>query len=251
MHFDWSTLVLQTINFAILVWLLNRFLYKPMLRTIDARRAEIDRQLADAAKAQSETQTKLVAIEADRRGIASERAAALRAAALQADAAAGTRHVAAEREAKALLEAAAKTLAEERGEVLAEARRTAINLAVEVAGRLLADVPGPIRTEGWLERIVQYLARLPKEELESLTRQVTDDARLKVVTVSSLPAEAAGRWRTQLQKALGCPVTVEFEADGRLMAGADLHFSHAVIRFSWSSVLESVRSEIDVRANAH
>ena len=41
MHLDWWTIALQTINFAILVWLLHRFLYKPVLRMIDARKAEI------------------------------------------------------------------------------------------------------------------------------------------------------------------------------------------------------------------
>jgi hypothetical protein len=46
MHFDWSTLALQTVNFAILVWLMHRFLYRPVLRLIDARRAEIDKQHA-------------------------------------------------------------------------------------------------------------------------------------------------------------------------------------------------------------
>ena len=46
MHFDWSTLALQTVNFAILVWLLHRFLYRPVLRLLDARRTEIDKQYA-------------------------------------------------------------------------------------------------------------------------------------------------------------------------------------------------------------
>src|SRR3546814_21092072 len=41
MHFDWWTLALQTVNFAIPVWLLQRFLYKPVLRLIDSPRAEV------------------------------------------------------------------------------------------------------------------------------------------------------------------------------------------------------------------
>ena len=58
MHFDWSTFALQTVNFAILVWLLHRFLYKPVLALVDARRAEIDRQFAEvhAAQAQAEVE---------------------------------------------------------------------------------------------------------------------------------------------------------------------------------------------------
>ena len=44
MHLDWWTIGLQTVNFAILVWLLHRFLYKPVLAMIDARKAEVRRQ---------------------------------------------------------------------------------------------------------------------------------------------------------------------------------------------------------------
>jgi hypothetical protein len=36
MRFDWGTFGLQTVNFAVPVWLLRRFLHKPVLRMIDA-----------------------------------------------------------------------------------------------------------------------------------------------------------------------------------------------------------------------
>ena len=48
MHLDWWTIGLQTVNFAVLVWLLHRFLYKPVLGVIDARKAELQRQYDDA-----------------------------------------------------------------------------------------------------------------------------------------------------------------------------------------------------------
>ena len=79
MHFDWSTFALQTVNFAILVWLLHRFLYRPVLRLIDARRAEIDKQYADARGAETKAKDQLAAVAAERAGIAAERAAALAA----------------------------------------------------------------------------------------------------------------------------------------------------------------------------
>ena len=31
MQLDWWTIGLQTVNFTVLIWLLNRFLYKPVL----------------------------------------------------------------------------------------------------------------------------------------------------------------------------------------------------------------------------
>jgi len=52
MLIDWFTVGAQVINFAILVWLLKRFLYKPILAAVDAREARIaaERAAADARK---------------------------------------------------------------------------------------------------------------------------------------------------------------------------------------------------------
>ena len=58
MLIDWFTLIAQIINFVILVWLLKRFLYKPVLQAMDAREKKIADQLRDAAaqKAEAEKQ---------------------------------------------------------------------------------------------------------------------------------------------------------------------------------------------------
>ncbi len=48
MKIDWFTLIAQVINFLILVWLLRRFLYKPILKAVDEREKKIASQLKDA-----------------------------------------------------------------------------------------------------------------------------------------------------------------------------------------------------------
>ena len=48
MLIDWFTVGAQALNFIILVWLLKRFLYKPILDAIDAREKRIAAELADA-----------------------------------------------------------------------------------------------------------------------------------------------------------------------------------------------------------
>ena len=81
MHLDWWTIGLQTVNFAVLVWLLHRFLYKPVLGIIDARKAELQRQYDDARATKDKATAYLAGIEAERAGIDAEREAALKAAA--------------------------------------------------------------------------------------------------------------------------------------------------------------------------
>src|ERR1019366_3583865 len=56
MLIDWFTVVAQAVNFLILVWLLQRFLYKPVLAAIDARELKIAAQLADGAAKKNEAQ---------------------------------------------------------------------------------------------------------------------------------------------------------------------------------------------------
>ena len=250
MRFDWSTLALQTVNFAVLVWLLHRFLYKPVLRMIDARRTEVEKGYADARAAEDKAKETLASIETRLTGIAAEREVALKAAAAQAEEAAKARHAQAERDAAALLDATRKTLAAERDQLLAEARRIAFDLGEEIAHRLLDEMPAKPRGEAWLDAIERHLAGLPTDERGALLRQIVDGRAVTVVTASALPAEAAVQWRQRLQHELGDSVAIAFDVDSSLIAGAELHLPNAVLRFSWQSALAAIRAEIDTHDDA-
>ena len=52
MEIDWTTFVLEVINFLVLVWILRRYLYRPVLNTLAARKAGIERVLAEAKEAE-------------------------------------------------------------------------------------------------------------------------------------------------------------------------------------------------------
>jgi len=56
MLIDWFTVGAQALNFVILVWLMKRFLYKPILDAIDEREKRIATELANADKKQAEAQ---------------------------------------------------------------------------------------------------------------------------------------------------------------------------------------------------
>jgi len=56
MLIDWFTVLAQVVNFLILVWLLKRFLYRPILDAIDAREKRIARELAQADAKKAEAQ---------------------------------------------------------------------------------------------------------------------------------------------------------------------------------------------------
>lgn len=55
MLFDWFTFAAQLVNFLILVWLLKRYLFKPILEAIDQRERKIAKQLHEAEESKANT----------------------------------------------------------------------------------------------------------------------------------------------------------------------------------------------------
>lgn len=51
-HIDWKLLIAQAVNFAIVVFALYKFAYKPLLKTMNERTAKIEQGLKDAELSQ-------------------------------------------------------------------------------------------------------------------------------------------------------------------------------------------------------
>jgi len=80
MQIDWFSIVAQALNFLVLLWLMKRFLFKPILRVIDEREARISGQLASAEAMKIEAQKQQVEYEEKIGNIDRERAAMMKEA---------------------------------------------------------------------------------------------------------------------------------------------------------------------------
>lgn len=251
MQFDWWTLALQTVNFAVLVWLLHRFLYKPVLRLLDERAAQIQKNFDAAKAAETQAETHRAAMAAEEARIAAARDGIMRAAAAQAEEAIKAQRSQAQRDAAALVETTRKSLNGEREHALAEVRRAALDLGLDIARRLLADIPLEVRADAWLQRIEEHVAAMSAPERDALVRQFTNNgAALQLVTAAPLPPPTAERWSNALHRIFGDQVSVALRVDPALIAGAELHFPSSVLRFSWQSMLAGLRSELETHVNA-
>ncbi len=120
-----------------------------------------------------------------------------------------------------------------------------------MARRLFAELPAKLRAEAWIERIESHLGALSRPEKEALARQLGSVSPLRVTTAAALPAETAENWRARLRRSFGDRIAVEFSVDPELVAGAELHFPNAILRFSWQSALDIMRERIEADADAH
>jgi F-type H+-transporting ATPase subunit b len=77
MLIDWFTVFAQGVNFLVLIWLLKRFLYKPVLAAIAAREKSIIDQLKNAEQKKSAAQTERDAFQQKNEEFDRQRAALL------------------------------------------------------------------------------------------------------------------------------------------------------------------------------
>ncbi|HEY0837285.1 MAG TPA: hypothetical protein VGE72_25455, partial [Azospirillum sp.] len=86
MHLDGWTLLLQAINFLVLVWLLRHFLYRPVLAVIAERQAATERVRTQAEAIRQEADGMRRGLEDARAGLSAERDRLLAAARAEAEA---------------------------------------------------------------------------------------------------------------------------------------------------------------------
>ena len=247
MLIDWFTVGAQALNFALLLWLMQRYLYRPVFAAVDAREKHIAAELADAAAKQKEARVerdafaeKNKAFDAQRAGLlgqateeaAAERKMLLTAASQAADAAAAAqRQGALQGEADALHHALG---ARARQEVFAIARETLAELAsVSLEERVCAV---------FIERL-RALDGPARERLAAALASATGLARLR--SAFELP-EAQ---RTAIQQALndgfGMQAPLRFELAPALVAGIQLNAGGQRLEWSIAHHVESLEKGVD------
>ena len=223
MHFDVTTLALQGVNFLVLVWLLNRFVFKPLGQRLDERRAAANALAGELAQA------RLHAEELDRaRQAALDEMARLKAQALDEarSAIAGERAMilksAAEGAQKLTERAQAQRLEAERA--LALERETEItDQAIYLSTALIEELGADVLDQAYREQASLWLA---KNQLEG------DGIVLRIA-----PNADQKCWQALLPAA-------RCEVDESLIAGAaiDAHDRH--IGFNMRDRIQALRTAL-------
>jgi len=240
MQIDWWTLGLQTINALVLIWLLSRFLFRPIASILADRKTAAARLMDEAAATKDQARALEQKAQAALDEIASERAGALRAASAEAEEARRALLNAARAEAERLrADVEAEIARFRKSERRAEAERASL-LAVDIAKRLLDRLPQASRVAGFLDGLIKAIAALPEETRADFCRH----GAAILTAPRPLTVEEEALCRTELAKAFGRPLQFEARADPALLAGLELENQHTSIRNSLRADLERISAQI-------
>ena len=238
MHLDWSTLALQTVNVLVLLWLLQRYLFRPVTAIIASRRQAAETLLAEAAA--QRTAAQVTADELARRAANSAAEAdQMRAAAAASAAAERTRLLAEARaEVGRVRTEAAAAIRRERTAQRQALESQARTLAVAIASHLLARLPGPAATTAMLAALDAELAALPPEQVHALA------GPLELVSAAPLSSSEQAACVALLGRRFDPPPALQFRVDPGLLAGIELRGAHAVLRRSWQAELDRIGADL-------
>jgi len=249
MSFSWWTFALQVVNFLILVWLLRRFLFKPVGAIVARRKQEIARGMAEASvekqtalNLQRDLQTQRAEIETEREKALEEQRTKLAAERKKMidDARA---------DADKIRNQATAQLGEERAAAAQDLFSRTVDLAVSLAQRLLNELPLPSIEHAFLIRVLEYLDRLSAEERAALISHLSANS-LIVTTAHRLDNAEEAQWREQLEKRIGATTDIKFKNDPALIAGAEITFPNAILRFNWRDALTTASRSINSNEHA-
>jgi len=220
LELNWSTVVLEILNFLVLVWILKRFLYQPVLDVIARRRAGIEKTLADAEARRAEVAGLQQKYEGRLADWDRERQQSRAALARELDAERNRRL--AELQTTLEQEREKARVAEERRQ--ADARRkleeTALAHATRFATQLLQQASGPELEARLVELAIAGLAALPDARIADLRNSYgKPPGAIRITSVFPLAEDQRQRLGQALAGIAEPGIPLSFEQDGALLAG--------------------------------
>jgi len=242
---DWFTVTAQIINFLVLVYLLKRFLYKPIVKAMDEREERISGRLKEAEKREDEARQELeryqektkeiddrrqVLLNQIKEDVEAERKALLGQARDQVEGVRANWHEALEREKDAFLQ----DLRERTG------RHT-----YAIARRVLNDL-ADVNVEHQIIRVfVERLRSLDEEEKRALRKSVEQSKQgVRVISAFEIPQDMSDEIAHVLEAFMAVPVDLQFETSPDVICGIELNAHGRKIAWSLRDYLEGLETTL-------
>ena len=243
---DWFTVAAQTLNFIVLVWLMKRFLYKPILHAVDAREKRIAAELSDADATRVEALQQRDEFQHKNEEFDRQRAAMMIKA---------TGEVQAERQ-RLLDEAgqAADTVRAKRQDALQreqerlydEVTRRAGAEVFAIARKTLTDLAGTSLEERMSEVFARRLRELDgeaKSRLEIALKALSGPALVR--SAFDLPSEQRATIQQALNETFSAEIPIRFETSAEVISGIELTASGRKVAWSIADYLVSLERSVE------
>lgn len=248
MQIDWITVVAQIVNFLILAWLLQRFLYGPITRAMDRREQRVAQRLRDADDKREEAENEAHAYREKQAEFEQCRENLL----IEARGAAQQEREALQKAARTEVEKKKaewlKQMETQRAEFLRDVRERSTEQFYELARRALGDL-ADVRLEEQIAAVfVDKLAALDKETKRKIARECSRfENRATVHSRFDLSPSEKSHITKAIHDQISDQAEITYEKRAEVACGLVLKAGGQTV--SWN--LDSYLSELERRLDSH
>lgn len=245
MLIDWFTVLAQALNFLILVWLLRRYLYKPVLAAIDARETKIASELKDASARKAEAQVEREDFQNKNQALERQRDELLRKATDEATSERKQLLDAARKESEALRSKLNDAVNSERDELNQEIVTRTQQEVFALARKTLTDLAGVSLEDRMAEVFIGRLHRVVNEQkAQPLAVPRTNFGPAIVRSAFELPPATRAAIETAVREWLGEEAKLSFETAPDIVTGIELTVDGRKVAWSISDYLASLAQSV-------
>lgn len=243
MSIEWVTIVAMIINFLLLVFLLRRFLYGPILKVMDERELKIVQREKEAAEKARQAEAEageyrektasLTARDEELLAEAREAAAAQRRSLVDE----------ARREVTETRQRWQEALSREKESFARELRRQVAGQASRIARRCLQDLADARLEEMAWDVFLKKVGALPVEELSKL-KEASSASQIQVSSAFEIGETKLTLLQSRLAELLSVNVNLDYRQDPALICGLELEAGGYRVAWSVDSYLADVEQQI-------
>jgi F-type H+-transporting ATPase subunit b len=245
MLIDWFTVGAQIVNFLILVWLLKRFLYKPILDAIDAREKRIAAELADADTKKADAQKERTDFEDKNKAFDLQRIALLGKASDEAKAERERLLDQAKKDAEGLRVTQADALRGDQNRLAGEITLLAEKEVFAIARKALTDLATVSLEERVGEVFTRHLRELDPKAKALLGDALKNSSQPALVrSAFDLLADQRAAIQNALNETFSAVVRVKFEGSQDAICGIELTADGQKVAWSIASYLTELSKKV-------
>lgn len=246
MQIDWLTVAAQIVNFFILVWLLRRFLYGPVMGAMQRREERIAYRLQEAERQESEAQEEARNYRDKQAALERQREDMLEEARKAAEVAQKSFEYQAREDVAARKRDWLEQLAEERKIFLHNLRRQSTEEFFVLARRTLADLADAGLEERIVLSFIRQLHDMDKTAKEKIVRASAEaGGKVKIRSRFELSAAIKRETTIALRHWLGGDIEVDYEQDDDASCGIELKTNSQTIMWNFDSYLDGFEKAVE------
>jgi F-type H+-transporting ATPase subunit b len=242
MEIDWITVSAQIVNFLILVWLLKRFLYQPVIKAMDQREQRISDRLNEAQQREQQADEKIQQYQNKSGELEQNRDEILKKAREKA-----------EQEKKKLLEEARAAVREQRdnwqrqasdekAEFLGNLRHQAADAIQALASKALGDLADSDLEGHIVQAFITRLKSLDKETRKALA-QTSEPVHIS--SAFELDSTVRGRLTRAIHEHLAEDIEMEYTQSPDLLCGIKLSSGDRQLSWNLADYMEELTARVE------